>query len=70
MIRYLLITITLAILTGACQTNKWTETDVGNIRIVSNKGGPTLGYSVNSGITLIYENGFAFKDLNKKRETR
>jgi beta-glucosidase len=65
MIRYLLITITLAILTGACQTNKWTETDVGNIRIVSNKGGPTLGYSVNSGITLIYENGFAFKDLNK-----
>jgi beta-glucosidase len=65
MIRYLLITITLAILTGACQSNKWTETDVENIRIVSNKGGPTLGYSVNSGITLIYENGFAFKDLNK-----
>lgn len=31
MIRNLLITITLAILTVACQSKKWTETELGNI---------------------------------------
>jgi beta-glucosidase len=65
MIRILLIANVLIILVGACQSTKWTETEIGNIRIVHNKGGQTLGYSANSGINLIFENGFAFKDLNK-----
>ena len=65
MIRNLLIANVLIISIGACQSTKWTETEIGNIRIVHNKGGQVLGYSANSGINLIFENGFAFKDLNK-----
>ena len=65
MIRNLLIANFFIILIGACQSTKWTETEIGNIRIVHNKGGQVLGYSANSGINLIFENGFAFKDLNK-----
>lgn len=44
---------------------KWFETESGTIRIVTNKGGQTLGYSTSSGITILTDKGFAFKDLNK-----
>lgn len=44
---------------------KWTEA---GYNIVHNKGGQTLGYSAESGITIITQNGFAFKDLNKNGE--
>jgi beta-glucosidase len=36
-----------------------------NFKTVSNKNGPTLGYSPNSGIKIITINGLHFKDLNK-----
>lgn len=61
----LLIGTALIILMGACKSNKFTETEKGNIRIVHNKGGQTIGYSANSGISLVFEGGFAFKDMNK-----
>ncbi|KPK84009.1 MAG: beta-glucosidase [Bacteroides sp. SM23_62_1] len=48
---------------GGCQ--KWSETESGTIRIVTNKGGQTLGYSATSGVTIITDKGYAFKDLNK-----
>jgi beta-glucosidase len=35
------------------------------IRIEENRGGPTMGYSEASGVSLIYAEGLAFKDLNK-----
>jgi beta-glucosidase len=35
------------------------------IKYVQNLNGPKLGYSTDSGVELIYENGLAFKDLNK-----
>ncbi|MEK3720319.1 glycoside hydrolase family 3 protein [Paenibacillus sp. FSL H8-0034] len=35
------------------------------IRYVNNSGGPTLGYSESSGVRILYQDGFAFKDLNK-----
>lgn len=35
------------------------------IRYVNNDGGPTLGYSESSGVRILYQDGFAFKDLNK-----
>ncbi|MDO1446579.1 glycoside hydrolase family 3 N-terminal domain-containing protein [Rhodocytophaga aerolata] len=35
------------------------------IQVVVNKNGPTLTYSSASGITILTENGFSFKDLNK-----
>jgi len=44
---------------------KWSETENGAIRIVSNEGGQTLGYSTTSGVKLVIVKGHAFKDLNK-----
>lgn len=37
----------------------------GRIRYVSNKGGPTLGYSADSGVKILQDKGYFFKDLNK-----
>ena len=42
-------------------------TDDGWIRVVQD-GGPTLGYREDSGVTLLEEDGYAFKDLNKNGE--
>ena len=47
---------------------KWKEEDIGLIRIVANRSGQTLGYSETSGIQLVFDSGFAFKDLNKSGE--
>ena len=44
---------------------KYTEQPKGNITIITNIGGQTLGYSTTSGVKLITADGFAFKDLNK-----
>ena len=49
--------------TTSCK--KWSETRTGSLRIVSNKGGQTLGYSTISGVKLLTVGGFAFKDLNR-----
>ena len=35
------------------------------IKYVENNGGPTLGYSITSGVTIIEKDGLFFKDLNK-----
>ncbi len=62
----LLLALVLATVSGCFQsTPRWTETQSDDIRIVTNRGGQTLGYSTTSGIGLITEDGFAFKDLNK-----
>ena len=44
---------------------KWTETDKGTFKLISNEGGQTLGYSPTSGVQLLTVDRFAFKDLNK-----
>ncbi len=49
----------------SCGGKKYTETVKGSIHIVTQKGGPTLGYSDSSGVKLIEDKGYAFKDLNK-----
>ena len=48
---------------------KWTEekTKDGWIKITQ-EGGPVLGYSPDSGVTILTVDGFAFKDLNKNGE--
>lgn len=48
-----------------CSVKKWDETEMGTIRIVTNKKGQTLGYSTTSGVSLLTDKGYAFKDLNK-----
>ena len=44
---------------------KWTEQTKGNISVITNNGGQTIGYSTASGIKIITIDGFGFKDLNK-----
>lgn len=48
-----------------CSIKRWHETEMGILRIVSNKKGQTLGYSTTSGVSLLTDKGYAFKDLNK-----
>ena len=43
----------------------WTEAGSGTTRIVTQPDGPTLGYSTASGVTILEEDGRAFKDLNR-----
>ena len=56
--------VAVALLT-ACSGPKWTETAANGFVRVENKGGPVLGYHPESGVSLIIEDGFAFKDLNR-----
>jgi beta-glucosidase len=49
---------------AGCQKN-WSETTRGPVKIVTNSGGQTLGYSTASGVRLVFNKGFAFKDLNR-----
>ena len=55
----------LVVATGGCTGPRWTETQKGTLRTVTNEEGATLGYSSTSGVTLLVEDGFAFKDLNR-----
>jgi beta-glucosidase len=43
----------------------WSESGNGSLRIVTNKGGQTLGYDTTSGVKILTIKGLAFKDLNK-----
>lgn len=48
---------------------KWSETETPDGWIlVTNEGGETLGYSPESGVTIIEQDGYAFKDMNKNGE--
>jgi len=51
--------------TATAYSQKWVEEKKGTISIVSNKGGKQLGYSTTSGVKILIDKGFAFKDLNK-----
>ena len=56
----------LVVLMASCSGQKWQETatDYG-VNIVTQKGGKTLGYSPESGVQIITDKGYAFKDLNR-----
>lgn len=56
--------VVLMIVMNSCSSN-WTEENKGDFLLVHNKGGQTLAYSTTSGISLLTDKGFAFKDLNK-----
>lgn len=49
----------------ACTGQKWTEEQHGDYNLVIQKGGQTLGYSPKSGVQLLDDGGYKFKDLNK-----
>ena len=50
---------------SGCSGQKWTEESKGSYNLVTQKGGQTLGYSPESGVTLLTDGGYAFKDLNR-----
>jgi beta-glucosidase len=60
---YLIAVITITLSFGSCRS--WTESGTGSLRIVTNKGGQTLGYDTTSGVKILTVKGLAFKDLNK-----
>lgn len=59
-------TVLLAILFVTCSRGpKWSQEEQDGFNLVYNRGGQTLGYSPTSGVTLLEDSGYAFKDLNK-----
>ena len=59
---HLLLGGALLLTATACGGQKWSEVEKDSIRIVTQPGGPTLGYSATSGVQLLTVNGFAFKE--------
>ena len=55
----------LVALTACSVAPQITETDMGQYRRVDQTGGATLGYSPESGVQLIEQDGYKFKDLNR-----
>ena len=49
----------------ACDGQRWSEQQVDSFMLVSQRGGPSLGYSPASGVHLLTVDGYAFKDLNR-----
>lgn len=49
----------------SCDGVKWSEESMDGYNLISQKGGPDLGYSSGSGISILTVKGHAFKDLNR-----
>ena len=49
----------------ACGGQQWSEKQVDSFMLVTQKGGPSLGYSPQSGVKILTVDGYAFKDLNR-----
>ena len=49
----------------ACDGTKFTEQLTDTFMTITQKGGPTLGYSPSSGVKILTVDGYAFKDLNR-----
>ncbi|MEN8124039.1 MAG: glycoside hydrolase family 3 N-terminal domain-containing protein [Bacteroidota bacterium] len=62
-----LILITLIVLIVSCGP-KWTESEKQDFIVVNNKGGQTLAYSPSSGVKILTDDGFGFKDLNQNNK--
>ena len=57
--------VLIAGLFSASAEVKWSKKDKGSHIEITQQGGRTLGYSVNSGVNILTVDGFAFKDLNR-----
>lgn len=66
----LALSMLLSVCSVAAAEGKWTEKKMrpeGWMK-VTQEGGKTLGYSKDSGVTIIEDDGFAFKDMNRNGE--
>lgn len=52
----------------SCDGVKWSEESMDGYNLITQKGGPALGYSPASGISILTVKGHAFKDLNRNGE--
>lgn len=57
--------MTALIFSGCTGVKKWQEEPKGIYTLVKQDGGAMLGYSPQSGVKLIEEDGYVFKDLNR-----
>lgn len=57
-----------ALLCFSCVSNEISVEEMDGYTLVHQTKGPDLGYDENSGVTIITEGGFAFKDLDKDGE--
>ncbi len=62
--KYIIPAIAVLALLAACGPQYQVEEKDG-YNLIIQKGGPALGYSPSSGVTLLEDKGFAFKDLNR-----
>lgn len=53
------------VLLAAISCRKVSETQVENHIVISQRGGKTIAYSPDSGVKILYDGGYAFKDLNR-----
>lgn len=59
----------LSMMAGAEEAAKYEVKETGNgYNLVVQEGGKTLGYSTESGVSLLEDDGYAFKDLNQNGE--
>lgn len=65
-LRILTLLILICLFSSGCK--KWTETQNGSLRMITNKEGRTLAYDSASGVKILTADGLAFKDLNKNEE--
>ena len=56
--------LTLALLASSCGP-KVTQEEHDNFILLHQKGGKSISYCPESGVQLLYDKGYAFKDLNK-----
>jgi len=55
----------MGFVSSALAQPKWSEAAYGTYNLLTNPGGPTLGYSPASGVKVVAVSGLAFKDLNR-----
>ena len=63
--RYTAMIVFLSVLC-ACGGPRWSETETENgYNLITQKRGQTLGYAPGSGVGILTDDGYAFKDLNR-----
>ena len=64
--KILMLVVVSLVVSAACSYDElWEAAEVGDYVLVTNRGGKDIAWSVNSGVEIITDRGFAFKDLNR-----
>ena len=63
--KVLLFGLSCLLVLSCTSSPKWTEQEKDGYVLITQDGGPSLGYSKDSGIKILTVDGYAFKDLNR-----